>query len=156
MIFVTVGTQFGFDRLIEWMDEWAASSNTDVFAQIGEGSFQPRHISWTRDIPAADFSDYVQRAEKVVSHAGMGTIISSLLTNKPIIIVPRMASLGEHRNDHQLATAMRFSNMPGIRVAHDKTMLFEHLSSAHHENGYDSSGNLLKLIQELTKFIEKP
>ena len=38
MIFVTVGTDSPFDRLMQVVDEWAAASGrTDVFAQIGEG-----------------------------------------------------------------------------------------------------------------------
>lgn len=36
MIFVTVGTQVQFDRLIRTVDEWAgARARSDIFAQIG-------------------------------------------------------------------------------------------------------------------------
>ena len=36
MIFVTVGTQLAFDRMIKAVDEWAgARGRTDVFAQVG-------------------------------------------------------------------------------------------------------------------------
>ncbi len=35
MIFVTVGEQLPFDRLVRAVDEWAAASGKEVFAQIG-------------------------------------------------------------------------------------------------------------------------
>jgi UDP-N-acetylglucosamine transferase subunit ALG13 len=50
----------------------------------------------------------------------MGTIIGSLQLGKPVVIMPRKAQLGEHRNDHQLATAARFAERPGVRVATDE------------------------------------
>jgi UDP-N-acetylglucosamine transferase subunit ALG13 len=58
-------------------------------------------------------------ADLVIAHAGMGTILGAIEAAKPLIIVPRRASLGEHRNEHQLGTAKRFRNVPGIRVVDD-------------------------------------
>ena len=58
-------------------------------------------------------------ADAVVAHAGIGTILGALELGKPTVVMPRRAALGEHRNDHQLATARRFSG-PGIAVALDE------------------------------------
>ncbi len=45
MIFVTVGAQMAFDRLIGWMDDWAvAEGRQDVIAQIGPSSYQPQRL----------------------------------------------------------------------------------------------------------------
>ena len=44
MIFVAVGTQLAFDRLIKYMDEWAAVNSEKVIAQIAEGTYLPKHI----------------------------------------------------------------------------------------------------------------
>ena len=35
MIFVTVGTQLSFDRMVEVVDRWAGRSGAEVFAQVG-------------------------------------------------------------------------------------------------------------------------
>ncbi|MCU1089528.1 hypothetical protein K7565_19080 [Stenotrophomonas maltophilia] len=130
MILVTVGTQFGFDRLIQWMDSWALlNPGIDVYAQIGAGAYKPVHMRWAREIPPSEFPSTVARAKLIVSHAGMGTIISARLSSKNIVIVPRLASLGEHRNEHQLATARRFSDLPGCRVAESQEQLAAHLSA---------------------------
>ena len=47
----------------------------------------------------------------IVAHAGMGTILTALEIGKPLLVMPRRAALGEHRNDHQLATARRFADL---------------------------------------------
>jgi hypothetical protein len=41
--------------------------------------------------------------------------------------MPRKASLSEHRNEHQLATAKRLGTRPGITVAWDAEELKHHL-----------------------------
>ena len=48
MIFVAVGTQFSFDRLIQYMDEWASQNDETVFAQIGDGDYIPENMQWER------------------------------------------------------------------------------------------------------------
>lgn len=58
-----------------------------------------------------------QHASVIVSHAGMGSILTALRYRRPIIIMPRKADLGEHRNDHQLATARWMAARPGVMVA---------------------------------------
>jgi hypothetical protein len=45
MIFVTVGTQGQFDRLIRTVDEWAdARGRTDLFAQTGPAVYRSHRV----------------------------------------------------------------------------------------------------------------
>jgi UDP-N-acetylglucosamine transferase subunit ALG13 len=128
MIFVTVGTQGQFDRLIRAVDEWAgAHERADVFAQTGPSSYRPEHIRSEQFVDATAFRKHVEAASLVISHAGMGSIITALELGKRIIVVPRRASLGEHRNDHQLATAKRFAEQGSIMVAFTEQELVEKL-----------------------------
>jgi mannose-1-phosphate guanylyltransferase len=53
----------------------------------------------------------------------MGSILTALQSGKPILVMPRSASLGEHRNDHQLQTAKHFQQQGRIRVAFDEAEL---------------------------------
>jgi UDP-N-acetylglucosamine transferase subunit ALG13 len=62
-------------------------------------------------------------ADLVVAHAGMGTILTRLETGLPMLVMPRQAALGEHRNDHQIATARRLAHLPGLSVVADETEL---------------------------------
>ena len=124
MIFVTVGTQLAFDRLILAIDEWAgAGHGREVFAQIGPSKLRPRHIEHARFVTPEECNRRMRDAEAIVAHAGMGTILTALEIGKPLLVMPRRAALGEHRNDHQVATAERFSDLDRVRVAVDEQAL---------------------------------
>lgn len=118
MILLTVGTQLPFDRLVSAVDAWAgAHPGVEVFAQIGPTSLVPRHMQHTPFMPPAQADALMRRADLIVAHAGMGSVLTAQALHKPIVIVPRHASLGEHRNEHQLATARWLEHRPGVFVA---------------------------------------
>jgi UDP-N-acetylglucosamine transferase subunit ALG13 len=118
MIFVTVGSQEPFDRLIGAVDEWARlRARGDVFAQIASSKLQPGHIEFTQFIEPSEFTRIMEEARLIVAHAGMGSIISALELGKPIVVMPRRADFRETRNDHQVATAERFGEQYRIIVA---------------------------------------
>ncbi|MBZ0171716.1 MAG: hypothetical protein K8E66_04995 [Phycisphaerales bacterium] len=124
MILVTVGAQMPFDRLVRAVDEWAGrSGRADVLAQIGTTEFEPANIRWRAFLDPEEFREAVGAAHAIVSHAGMGTIITALQHGKPALIMPRRGDLRETRNDHQIATAERFRGRPGITVAADEAEL---------------------------------
>jgi UDP-N-acetylglucosamine transferase subunit ALG13 len=120
MIFVTVGTQEPFDRLIRAVDDWAGAHDVPVFGQLGRltaESYRPVNFPFESFISADEFQQRLVASRLMVGHAGMGSIISALTYGKPLLMMARRASLGEHRNEHQLATAARFAGRPGIHVA---------------------------------------
>jgi UDP-N-acetylglucosamine transferase subunit ALG13 len=125
VIIVTVGMQLGFDRLIEAMDALAPKLGMDVLAQTGKGHYTPRHMEHRKSIPPAEFEALVQDCRLIVSHAGIGTVLTAQRASKPIVLMPRRAKLGEHRNDHQLATTHQLDGRPGIVVARDESELAE-------------------------------
>ena len=63
------------------------------------------------------------RADAIVAHAGIGTILTALEIGRPLLVMPRRAALGEHRNDHQLTTARRFAELGKVKVAFDEVEL---------------------------------
>ena len=130
MIFVTVGTQLPFDRLVKAVDEWAGRTGArEVVAQTGPGQYQPMYLQHQPFVTPAEFKRYAAEAELIIAHAGMGSIISALGMGRPILVMPRVASLGEHRNDHQLSTARRFKELGRVQVAMDEFELTARLDS---------------------------
>lgn len=120
MIFITTGTQEPFDRMLKAVDEVAALfPNEEFVAQVFKDKYEPKHIKTFGFIEPKEFSTLFEKADLVVGHAGMGTIISALTTDKPIVVFPRIASLGEHRNEHQLATVKKLKELGYVRVAQD-------------------------------------
>lgn len=124
MIFVTVGTDLPFDRMMRVIDEWARENQRrDVFAQIGEGGWEPEFIEFSHFLQPPDFKRRFNDASLIISHAGMGTILSALLYSKPILVMPKRAASGEHRSEHQVATAKRMRELGLVHVAGDEIEL---------------------------------
>lgn len=132
MILVTVGTQVPFDRLVALVDDWIGESGSKkkVVAQVGSSDYNSKNMNVFKSVEPELFEKYINDCDFIISHAGMGSILTALRLKKPIVIFPRKASLGEHRNDHQLATAKSFSNIDGVYVANDKEELFDLLSNS--------------------------
>jgi UDP-N-acetylglucosamine transferase subunit ALG13 len=128
VIFLTVGTHEPFDRLVRCVDEWCAKQVVDceIFGQITKrAEYQPRHFKAVPSLDPVEYQKQFSAADFIVSHAGMGSIITALSVQKPIVILPRRGHLQETRNDHQFATAQRFKSRPGIFVAQDEAELPE-------------------------------
>ncbi|MGG7663501.1 glycosyltransferase [Dyadobacter sp. BHUBP1] len=150
MIFVTIGTQAPFDRLIKAIDEIAPQlSGERIVAQVFESSYQVKNLETVGFLSPDQFNTYFEEARLVVAHAGMGTIISALTQAKPLLILPRLASMGEHRNDHQIATAKKMQDLGYVQVAFDEKELVQKLlrmSAA--TNGSASSPQIRKVASD--------
>lgn len=129
MIFLTVGTQLPFDRMVSAVNAWAAKSEEEIVAQVGPTKRNFPHLRQQEFLDPVDFDRYFEQARLIVSHAGIGSIIGALSYGKPIIIIPRKADLGEHRNNHQIATAKRFTQTPSVYVAWDEKELINVLTA---------------------------
>lgn len=158
MIFVTVGTDLPFNRLVRVVDEWAREAGrSDVFAQIGQTDWKPSFVPYTHFLEPADFTRYLSSASAIVSHAGMGTILSALRWEKPILVMPRRASMGEQRNEHQLATARRLLEMKKVTVAFDENELREKIAELETLRPQEKIGPFAsqELISTISSFIRR-
>lgn len=128
---MTIGSMLPFDRLVEAMDAWAAANpDTEVFAQIGRGSYIPRHMAHEPMLAPARYAELVARARLIVSHAGVGTVVAATDAGKPLVMMPRRAAFREHTTDHQLATARWLEGRPGIFVADTEAELGPRIDAA--------------------------
>lgn len=117
VIFVTAGTQLPFDRLMRIIDELAPSLAKPIFAQTGMSEYKPVYAEWSHMLRPQEFDAKFKAASVIVAHAGIGTILTAQRLNKPIILFPREARFGEHRNDHQIATCRKLEGRKGIYLA---------------------------------------
>lgn len=131
MIFATVGTQLPFNRLLCALDDWAsANPDVPVTAQTGVTQIQFPHLKCQTHLDQAGFADQMAQASVIVAHAGMGTILSAAEAGKPMILMPRRADRGEHRNDHQLATAAKMAVLSNVTVINEPSDLAPALTAA--------------------------
>lgn len=155
MIFVTVGSQMPFDRLIQAVDQWAGRTKVDIFGQVADAQYIPKHFQFVASMAPSQYSDVVRKADLIVAHAGMGSIITALEYGKPILIMPRRGALAETRNDHQVATARQFSGKNGIAVAMDESELIQKLESWSHGDAAApiKSAASDELLQGIRRFL---
>jgi UDP-N-acetylglucosamine transferase subunit ALG13 len=129
MIFVTVGTQLPFDRLVGAVDAWAQRHpDQKVLAQTGAGRTDYTAITCYAHLDQAAFLAMFKTADVVVAHAGMGSILTAAELGKPVVIMPRRSDLGEHRNDHQSATAAKMAALSNVYVAQNAADLAQRLT----------------------------
>ena len=156
MIFVTVGSQLPFDRLVENMDEWAGLNRKhEVVIQSGESNTTLKSCHLKKYISPDEWEKYLQDADFVVSHAGMGTILKCIDNAKPLIVMPRKFKLGEVRNDHQIATASKLKYITNIYVVNSQHELFvaiEKILDVGFQKENFKSKKLTQLISELNSF----
>lgn len=133
MIFLTVGTQLPFDRLVKAVDAASFEIQNPIVAQIGSGRYKPRNIQYHENLAPSEYDRLFRSADIIVSHAGIGTILTAQKYAKPLVVVPRRHDLREHRNDHQSATAREIAGLPGIVIIDDLETQLVHALKLHRE-----------------------
>ena len=157
MIFVSVGMQMPFNRLCKAIDDWAEQhGRNDIFMQIGDTDWQPKYCRFENMISPTEFRKHIETASLLVMHAGIGSIVTGMECGVPMLLMPRLASLRETRNEHQTATAEQMKNLPGITIAKDEYELAQKLANLDLNEkpppmGSDASPNLIRTIRQ---FIE--
>jgi UDP-N-acetylglucosamine transferase subunit ALG13 len=155
-IFLTVGSMLPFNRLVKGMDTWAKNHpDAEIFAQIGKNSWCPKNMIYRKIISSSEYRSHFETSDIVVSHVGMGTVITALEYNKPLVMIPRRPELHEVTNNHQLATAKWLANSPGVRIVYSENELAEAISDSHGLEGLAiiETGSRGKLIESLRTFI---
>lgn len=125
-IFLSVGTQLPFDRLVCAVDRiYSDADHFEVFGQIGRNYKYVPSFRYKDMMAPEDFYKELTLCDVFITHCGMGNIISALDMSKNIIVVPRDHRLGEHRNSHQFDTARWLESWPSVSVCWDANDLDE-------------------------------
>ncbi|MGZ4993525.1 MAG: glycosyltransferase [Methylobacter sp.] len=151
-----MGSMLPFDRLVSAMDAWAKEHpEVQVFAQIGETNLRPANMEHSKMVSPSEYRHHFASCDVVVSHVGMGTVITASEFRKPLIMLPRRAELKEHTNNHQFETAKWLEGRPGLCIRYSDAELADAISSS---IGSDwgaviETGTRNKLIDVLRQFI---
>ena len=103
MIFVTLGTSdYPFTRLLKQMDDLIENNIVkNIIVQCGNEDYQPKNFTIIKNLDKKEFNEYLKKAEVVITHGGVGTIIDCIKMGKKVIAFPRKAEYGEATNNHQ-------------------------------------------------------
>ncbi len=121
MILVTVGTHLPFDRLLRGVAPLA--DREEMVVQRGAGEFVPPEATCVGFLPFEEFEALVRAARVVVTHAGVGSVLTCLRNGRNPIVIPRRAELGEAADNHQVALARRLDEVALARLVEDPDTL---------------------------------
>jgi beta-1,4-N-acetylglucosaminyltransferase len=156
LIFVVVGLHGqGFERLVKMMDNVASTIDDEVIIQLGNTSYVPTYAKFFhfRDNTAID--ELYRTACIVVTHGGVGSIMTALKNKKPVIVVPRLTEYHEHKNDHQLDIVNNLSKFGYVFVAHDSIELSKALNEIKNGSGILRSYPFGVEKAKMTQFVKQ-
>lgn len=125
MILLSLGThQQAFPRALDLVEPLACNGQ-DFVIQHGSTPSRPGmpNAAWIEFMTYASVVDAMARADNVICHAGVGTIMTALMAGHTPVVIPREAEHGEHVDDHQLEIAERFAERGLVRCATTETDL---------------------------------
>ena len=120
LVVVSVGTDHHpFDRLVGWMDRWAAE-HCGVRVVIQRGNAAPtEHAESQSLIPHGDLCDLFARATAVVTHGGPSTVMDIRAAGRLPIVFPRDPAHGEHIDDHQLRFGQHLARQQLAKIVYE-------------------------------------
>ena len=141
MILVTLGTQDKkFTRLLNEIDNLKEKGiiKDEIVVQAGYSSdYKSENMQILDLIPKDEFDKLIKDCDYLITHGGVGAILTGLRYKKKVIAVPRLKEYKEHVNNHQLQIVNNF-NLEGYII------------------GINSVSELEKAIQKLDNFKPKP
>ena len=114
MILVTLGTQDKvFTRLLKDIDNEIEKGNIKdkVIVQAGfsKDKYTSKNMEMFDLIDRDEFTKLVNDCYYLITHGGVGSILTGLKANKKVIVCPRLSKYKEHINDHQVQIVNNFS-----------------------------------------------
>ena len=155
MVFVTLGTQDKpFDRLLKAIDKEIEKGTIkgEVVVQAGCTKYESKNMKIFDLIPLDDFDELMGKCDYLITHGGVGSIVTGLNKDKKVIAVPRLEKYGEHINDHQLQIINNFDKMGYIIGCTDLDELEDKIKKVKNfkPNKYKSNrDNMVKLVCDL-------
>ncbi len=135
MILVMLGTQNNsFHRLLEEIDKLIEKKqiNQEVIVQAGYTKYKSQNMKIFDLIPKEELEKYQKEADYIITHGGVGSIITSIKLGKKVIAVARNAKYGEHVNNHQEEIVELFNKkgyIIGIRDINDLSGAIEKIEN---------------------------
>lgn len=151
MIFVTIGTQKqSFLRLFNLIEHSELLKDETIIAQVGNTKVQSKIMNVYEYLSEEQMRAYMNEAEFVICHGGVGSIFSALNMQKKVLAVPRLKKYDEHIDDHQLEVCRELNNENYIKM-YDETRLFEDVIKELRQSDlkkYEKSTDYLEILKK--------
>ena len=154
MIFVTLGTQDkDFSRLLKAIDKEIEKGTIKekVIVQAGHTKYESKNMEIFDLIPTDEFNEIIEKCDLIITHGGVGNILSAIKKNKPVIAAARLKKFKEHTNDHQKQIIGEFSKQGYILELRDfgkVGKMVEKAKTFKAKKFKSNTNNMIKLIED--------
>ena len=158
MILVTLGTQDKpFTRLLEKIEEQIKDGTIkeEVIVQAGYTKYESKYMKIFDLVDREEFHNLITECDLLITHGGVGSILTGLKNDKKVIVCPRLSKYGEHMNDHQIQIVANFAKEGYILEYQDGDELKEILKKVKKfkpKKYVSNTNNFVSLIED---FIDK-
>ncbi len=157
MILVTLGTQDkSFKRLLDAIQKQIDLGNIQdkVIVQAGTTKYKSQDMEILDLIPYEDFDKYIKECDLLITHGGVGSIITGLKNKKKVIAAARLAKYKEHTNDHQLQIIDNLSREGYILALNDFDKLAEVIEESKNFTPKQYKSNTSNMIKLISNYID--
>lgn len=153
MILVMLGTQNNsFHRLLEEIQKNINNGTIkeEVVVQRGYTKFESKDMTLFNELSSEEIKRWIDKADVVITHGGVGSIITSITREKKVIAVPRLRKYNEHVNDHQIDIIDSFDEAGYIIGIHDVEEIAEALKKVKEfkpKKYEQNTGNIIKIVE---------
>ena len=158
MIFVTLGTQDKtFERLLKAMDKSIEKGEIKekVIVQAGNTKYESKNMEILDLISPDKFQQLVDECDLLITHGGVGSILSAVKQGKKVIAAARLKKYNEHVNDHQNQIIKEFAKDGYIIELEDMDKLGEALQKAKKFKPKKFKSHTKEMINLVEGIIEK-
>lgn len=157
-----LGTQNNsFQRLLEEIDRLISKNviTEEVIVQAGYTQYQPKNekMKIIDFMPREELDTFEQQADFIITHGGVGSIITSLEKGKKVIAVPRLHQYGEHVNNHQTEIVEKFNksgNIIGIQSVEELEKAIKQVQEFEPKPYIGNNQRMLELIENFINDIK--
>lgn len=113
MILILLGTQDNsFHRLLEEVQALIDKKviTEKIIVQAGRTKYESKDMEIHSLMPEEELKEIMKKADLVITHGGVGSIVMALKMEKKVIAVPRLSEFGEHINNHQIQIIETFNS----------------------------------------------
>ena len=153
MILVLLGTQNNsFHRLLGEIQKNIDNGNIqeEVVVQKGYTKFESENMTLYNQMPLDEIKKLTEKADLIITHGGVGSIINSIEMNKKVIAVPRLKKYSEHVNNHQLDIIKSFNELGyiiGLNGVQELEDALKKVKDFEPKQYVKNTGHILKIVE---------
>ncbi len=156
MIFVTLGTQDkSFSRLLKIIENSINKGEIkeEVIIQAGYTKYESDKMKIFDYIKMEDFEKYISSCDILITHGGVGSILTGLKHKKKVIASARLSKYKEHTNDHQKQIVDNFYEEGYILKLDEKDKLKDVLKKIKKFKPKEWEFNNDNIVKKINEFI---